>query len=198
MPDQTRMTQVLQAAARPGAGGDPPDLETALAELYDELRQIAAGYLRRERADHTLQPTALVHEAYGRLVDQSAVPWSDAAHFRAIAARVMRQVLVDSARKHNAAKRGGDRVRVTLNGQETPDGRPPEAEQLIDMLELDGLLDELKAHDERKARVVELVFFGGMTRAEAAALLGVSRKTVDADWYMARAWLGDRMRGEAE
>ena len=190
MPEQTRITQFLTAVSRLGPGETPPDLETALVELYDELRQIAAGYLRRERADHTLQPTALVHEAYGRLVDQSVVPWSDAAHFRAIAARVMRQVLVDSARKHGAAKRGGDRVRVTLSGQETPDGRPPETEQLIDMLELDERLKELHAHDERKARVIELVFFGGMTRDEAAALLGVSRKTVDADWYMARAWLG--------
>ena len=191
MSDQTRMAQVLQAAARLSAGEDPPDLETALVELYDELRRIAAGYLRRERADHTLQPTALVHEAYGRLVDQSVVPWSDAAHFRAIAARVMRQVLVDHARKHGAATRGGDRLRVTLSGADTPSPR-----EEFDLLELDEALESLRGLHERKARIVELLYFGGMTHAEAAEALGVSQKTVEADWYMARAWLGTHLRGE--
>ncbi len=191
MPDQTRITQILTATGQLKPGEDPPDLETALSELYDELRAIAAGYLRRERADHTLQPTALVHEAYGRLVDQTQIPWSDAAHFRAIAARVMRQVLVDSARKHTATKRGAGRLRVTLSGLEQPgDGRQ------IDMIELDEAIEALKALHERKARVVELLFFGGMTHAEAAQLLDVSRKTVEADWYMARAWLGTRFEDE--
>ena len=191
MSDQTRITRVLTAVSRLGPGEDPPDLGTALAELYDELRAIAAGYLRRERSDHTLQPTALVHEAYGRLVDQTQVPWNDAAHFRAIAARVMRQVLVDSARKHTAAKRGAGRLRVTLSGLEQPgDGRQ------IDMIDLDEAIEALKVLHERKARVVELLFFGGMTHAEAAQLLGVSRKTVEADWYMARAWLGTRFEDD--
>lgn len=187
MPDPTRFTKIANAAP----SGDAPDLDAVLAELYDELRDIAGVYLRRERANHTLQPTALVHEAYGRLVDQTVVPWSDAAHFRAIAARVMRQVLVDSARKHNAVKRGGDRVRITLSGVDTPS---PERE--IDMIELDELLEALKTRDERKARVVELLFFGGMTHAEAASIIGVSQKTIESDWYMARAWLGKHLRND--
>ncbi|MFK7884080.1 MAG: ECF-type sigma factor, partial [Phycisphaerales bacterium] len=150
---------------------------------------IAGGYLRQERADHTLQPTALVHEAYARLADHTRVPWSDAAHFRAITAKVMRQVLVDHARKHGALKRGGDRVRVTLSGQQTPT-----AEMDLDVLELDNAMKGLRELHERKARVVELIFFGGMKHAEVARVLGVSQKTVEADWYAARAWLGNRLR----
>lgn len=169
-----------------GSGGE--QAEALVGPLYDELRAIAGSYLKQERADHTLQPTALVHEAYGRLADQTKVPWTDAAHFRAIAARVMRQVLVDHARKHNAAKRGGGAGRVTLSGAgETTDADP------IDMLELDEALAELADLHERKARVVELLYFGGMTHAEAGSLLGVSRKTVEADWYFARAWLGSKL-----
>lgn len=160
-----------------------------LSQIYDELRVIAGSYLRQERADHTLQPTALVHEAYARLVDQTQIPWSDAVHFRAITAKVMRQVLIDHARKHGALKRGGDRLRVTLLDT---DG----AAQLdsLDFLELDEAMNALRELDGRKAEVVELLFFGGMTHAEAARVVGVSQKTIEADWYMARAWLGNQLR----
>lgn len=168
---------------------ETPDLESALPVIYDELRAIAAAYLRLERPGHTLQPTALVHEAYGRLADHASPPWTDAAHFRAIAARVMRQVLVDSARRHGAAKRGAGMDRVTLSGAQLP---APDTG--IDVLELDELLGELSRLHERKARVVELLFFGGLTHAEAAGVIGVSRKTVESDWYTARAWLGRRLK----
>ena len=187
MADRDRFTRELRAT-------DPeetPDVSSVLAALYEELRTLAGAYMRRERADHTLQPTALVHEAYARLVDATQLPWDDAAHFRAIAARVMRQVLVDHARKHGALKRGGDRLRVTF-----AEGQTPAPEQTLDVLELDEALEALRALHERKARVVALLFFGGLTHEEASRVLGVSRKTVEADWYMARAWLGARMDGE--
>ncbi len=184
MTDRQQFTRAFQADSTPEAQG----LGSVLDALYDELRALASGYMKRERADHTLQPTALVHEAYARLIDATQLPWNDAAHFRAIAARVMRQVLVDHARKHGALKRGGERLRVTLS-----DSIAPTEEHLIDMLELDEAMDDLKALSERKARVVELLFFGGMTHKEASRVLGVSRKTVEADWYMARAWLGARI-----
>lgn len=191
MLDQTHFTQALTAidlsSLESDNGGDQA-AERLLPTIYEELRAIASGYLRQERVNHTLQPTALVHEAYARLADQTQVPWSDAAHFRAIAAKVMRQVLVDHARKHGALKRGGDRVRVTLSGQETPDGEPS-----LDVLVLDDAMNQLRELHQRKARVVELIFFGGMTHAEAARVVGVSQKTVEADWYAARAWLGNRI-----
>jgi RNA polymerase sigma-70 factor (ECF subfamily) len=191
MLDQTHFTQLLSAidleSIESGVGA-----EQLLPAIYDELRGIASGYMRQERGDHTLQPTALVHEAYARLADQTKVPWSDAAHFRAIAAKVMRQVLVDHARKQGALKRGGDRIRVTLSGQAAPDG-----EQDLDVLILDEAMNQLRDLHERKARVVELIFFGGMTHAEAARVVCVSQKTIEADWYAARAWLGNRMGKDA-
>ena len=187
MLDQSRFTQAL-SKIEIGSIESGADAEQLLPVMYDELRGIASGYMRQERGDHTLQPTALVHEAYARLVDQTKTPWSDAAHFRAIAARVMRQVLVDHARKHGTLKRGGDRVRVTLSGQATPNGEPD-----LDVLELDEAMNDLRELHQRKARVVELIFFGGMTHAEAARVVGVSQKTVEADWYAARAWLGKRI-----
>jgi RNA polymerase sigma-70 factor (ECF subfamily) len=191
MHDQTQFTQALTAidlSVLASDDGLDQGAEQLLPVIYEELRGIASGYLRQERVNHTLQPTALVHEAYARLADQTQVPWSDAAHFRAITARVMRQVLVDHARKHGAIKRGGDRVRVTLSGQETPS---PAID--LDVLELDGAMEELRELHERKSRVVELIFFGGLTHAETSKVLGVSQKTVEADWYAARAWLGKRL-----
>lgn len=187
MLDQTHFTQALTAIDLSSIESDN-GVELLLPMIYDELRAIASGYLRQERANHTLQPTALVHEAYARLADQSSVPWSDAAHFRAIAARVMRQVLVDHARKHAAHKRGGDMVRVTLSGQAVSD-----TSQDLDVLALDEAMTKLRELHERKARVVELIFFGSMTHAEAARVVGVSQKTIEADWYAARAWLSNRM-----
>ncbi len=186
MDDHTKPQRADRVKPASPAEGALPEV---MAAVYEELRAIAGGYLRRERADHTLQPTALVHEAYGRLAGQAGLPSMDAAHFRAIAARVMRQVLVDHSRRRNAAKRGGGgRVRITLS-----EAQSPSAAREFDVLEIDELLERLRGLDERKARVVELEFFGGLTHAEAARVLGVSRKTVESDWYMARAWLGKQL-----
>jgi len=184
MPKNSRLTQALSEAE--GSGG--LDLGDLLPELYDELRGLAGVYLRQQRANHTLQPTALVHEVYVRLVDQTKIPWSSAGHFRAIAARVMRQVLVDHARRSGAQKRGGDRLRVTLDS-----AHAISEDKVIDLIALDDAMNELAELHERKAKVVEFLFFGGMTHAEAAAAVGVSQKTIEADWYMARAWLGARL-----
>lgn len=173
---------------------DPPDRlnsSDAGREAYDALRGLAAAYLHRERADHTLQPTALVHEAYLKLASPDR-QWRSRAHFQATAANAMRQILVDHARARAAQKRGGDWVRVTLSGAAAA------TEALdVDVLALDEALRHLATLDERKARVVELRFFGGLTTAEAAEEVGVSPKTAEADWYFARAWLRDRL-GEVD
>lgn len=165
--------------------------EGALTELmpivYDELRQLASAYLARERAGHTLQPTALANEAYMRLVDSDTTGLNGRAHFFAVAARAMRQVLVDHARKKQALKRGGDRNRLSLSMSDMG------AEMPWDVLDLEEALTELAQNDERKARVVELRFFAGLQMKTIAEMLGLSPKTVEADWYMARAWLKTRM-----
>ena len=170
---------------------DPDRAGRLLEAVYPELRRLASSLMRRERADHTLQPTALVHEAYLKLVDQERCTWKDRAHFLGIAARAMRQILVDHARRHTAAKRGGGLQKVTLDGMEPADGNPTE------LLALDDALEKFAAVDPRAARGVELRVFGGMTVAEIAHLLGVSKRTVDSDWAMARMWLGRTLAGEA-
>jgi len=151
--------------------------------IYDELRRLAGSYMSRERPDHTLQPTALVHEAYGKLVDQSK-PWANRSHFMAIAATAMRRVLLDHARKRNAEKRGGGAARVTLQ----EDLAFSESDQL-DILALDQVLQRLTELDPRGGRVVELRFFGGLSVEETAEVLGVSANTVKRDWRYSRAWL---------
>lgn len=161
-----------------------PSAPEMLALMYDELRRLAAGYLRGERPDHTLQPTALVHEAYLKLLHQTGAMWRDPKHFRALAATAMRQILVDHARRHRAAKRGGDAQRITLEEALTPS-----AGHDVQLLALDEALDRLNALDKRQGRVVELRFFGGLTNEEVAEVLGVSRATVANDWTVARAWL---------
>lgn len=181
---QDDLTQLL-ARARTGKDSD---LNQLLPLVYDELRQIAGAFLRSERKNHTLQPTGLVHEAYLKLVDQSVLPFETDVHFRAIAARAMRQVLVDHARKKMSKKRGGDHVRLTLFEQVAA----PDANE-IDVLALEDALVGLAQFDERKSRIVELMFFGGMTMKQSAEVLGISHKTVEADWYMARAWLSKRL-----
>ncbi len=155
---------------------------------YDELKRLAAGYMRRERGDHTLQPTALVHEAYLKLADRTAPGWKSRSHFVAGCALAMRRVLVDHARARGRAKRGADWHRVTL--AEIPDS--PLARQLTfeEVLHLNDALDRLVELDARQARVVELRFFGGLSVAEVAEVLDVSRRTVEGDWTHARAWLG--------
>lgn len=162
--------------------------EKLFVMLYDELHATAARLMRRERPDHTLRPTALVHEAYLRLIDQSRVDWDDRARFGHIASRAMRQILVDHARKRNALKRGGGATRITLD---TNSAAVPDA--TVDVLAIHAALDALKKLDERSAEVVEMRIFGGMTLDEIAAVLGVSRRTVDGDWAFARRWLAREM-----
>lgn len=155
-----------------------------LRRLYDDLRDIAGAYLSRERAGHTLQPTALIHEAYLKLVGGDAGGAETRRAFLGIAARAMRQVLVDHARTRSREKRGGDRLRITLD-----ELLGAQEQQGLDVVELDDALDRLAELHERQARVVELRFFGGMTYAEAGDVLEVSPRTAEADWRMARAWL---------
>lgn len=152
--------------------------------VYDELRRLANHYLRQERSDHTLQPTALVHEAYLKLIDQSRVDWQNRAHFFGVAAQSMRRILVDHARSHRASKRGGVQQKLALD--EAVDYSQPRD---IDLLALDDALNLLAKLDERQSQVVELRFFGGLTIEETAAALGVSPATVKVDWSMAKAWL---------
>jgi RNA polymerase sigma factor (TIGR02999 family) len=177
------VTQLLIAL---GAGGDDHErLTSQLVEaLYPELRRLAARLMRRERGAHTLQPTAVVHEAFVRLVSQQAVSWQDRAHFLGIAARVMRQVLIEHARRRGAAKRGANPDRVSLDEALAVSDQP-----VFSMLALDDVLTRLAAVDARGARVAELRIFGGLTVQETAHALNVSVRTVHADWAMARLWL---------
>ncbi|MCA9726392.1 MAG: ECF-type sigma factor [Candidatus Eisenbacteria bacterium] len=154
--------------------------------FYAELREIARRYMSRERTDHTLQPTALVHEAYLRLQDRSDLEIQDDAHVRAIAARAMRNVLIDHARGHNREKRGGRAVHVTLGAA---DGTELENTDPIDILQLENALDRLRESEPRKAQVVDLLYFGGMKVPEVAEALGVTRRTIERDWTYARLWL---------
>jgi len=165
-------------------GGDQAALEALLPLVHDELRRIARRCLHGERANHSVQATELVNEAYLRLVDVKHVDWQSRTHFLAMSARLMRRVLVDFARMRAADKRGGDAVRVTLDDA-TIGGSGPEA----DVVRLDDALEALAALDDRKSRVVELRFFGGLTVDETATALEVSSKTVLRDWEFARAWL---------
>ena len=162
--------------------------EEASAQLmplvYEELRRLARDYLRRERADHTLQATALVHEAYLRMVDEKNVTWQNRAHFYGIAARLMRRILVDHARAHNAAKRGGLQQKFTLD-----EARDLPAPGATDLVALDGALESFAKTYPRKSEVVELKFFGGLEANEIAEVLNVSQKTVLRDWSFAKLWL---------
>lgn len=179
MTPQHDVTKILQSW---NADDDAP--EKLMPLVYDELRRLARGYLRRERADHTLQPTALVHEAYIRLVDNHSVTWQDRAHFYAIAARLMRRILVDHARAHNAAKRGGLQQKLALDeAQSLPTHGAP------DLVALDGALQSLARVYPRKSEVVELKFFGGLEAKDIAEVLQVSEKTVLRDWSFAKLWL---------
>ena len=152
--------------------------------VYDELRRLAQHYLRLERSDHTLQSTALVHEAYVRLVGRDSPPWQSRAHFFGIAARLMRQILVEHARAHRAAKRGGNAVKLTL--EDATSVAQPVA---IDLVALDDALQKLAVLDVRQSRLVELRFFAGLTIEDAAEALELSPATVAREWTIARAWL---------
>jgi RNA polymerase sigma factor (TIGR02999 family) len=166
------------------SAGNREALEKLLPLVYDELHRQAARYLRRERPDHTLQTTALIHEAYLKLVDQRQVHWQNRAHFFAIAAQLMRRILVDHARTHRRAKRGGGDIRVTLT--EAVAGTQ---ERDINLIALDEALSKLAAFDARQGRIVELRFFGGLDVEATAAVLGLSPATIKSDWSLAKAWL---------
>jgi RNA polymerase sigma-70 factor (ECF subfamily) len=185
-------------AIQPGPGGENSitallqelsegnrEVEAVLIpQIYPALRQLAARYMRNERGNHTLQPTALVHEAYARLVQQPQIPWQSRAHFYATASQLMRYILVDHARSRLAAKRGGFLQHVTLD-----EALVPAMGQTADILALHDALDRLAAFDARQSRIVEMHFFGGLTFEEMALVLHVSERTVKRDWSMARAWL---------
>jgi RNA polymerase sigma factor (TIGR02999 family) len=185
---QGEITRLLRESSQ----GDADAMARLVPVIYDELRALAASYLRRERPDHTLQPTALANEAYIRLVDQRVVQWNNRSHFFGIAAKMMRRILVDHARAHRAGKRGGDAERVPLD--EASAWTSPHD---VDLIALDIALDSLARHDERKAKVVEMRFFGGMSVDETADVLGVASVTVMRDWTMAKAYLLREMTGSA-
>jgi RNA polymerase sigma factor (TIGR02999 family) len=171
-------------------GHDQPEAAERLVPiLYAELRALAGKHMRAERADHTLQPTALVHEAFLRLVDQRNAHWQNRAHFFAVAARVMRRILVDHARRQRAAKRGNG-SHVTLNEEIAADS------PCVDVLALEDALERLRDLDERVFRVVELRVYGGLEVVETAAMLGVSEPTVKRDWRFAKAWLARELGRE--
>ena len=176
--------QITELLRRWGAG-DRGALEKLLPLVYRELRRLAAGYLKKERAGQLLRTTALVHEAYLRLVDQQAPHWESRSHFYAIAARVMRQVLVDYARREGAARRGGKGRKLALSEA----GDVPAASEGMDFLALDSALNTLAAVDSRQARLVELRYFGGLTIEETAEVMSLSPATVKREWTHARAWL---------
>lgn len=165
--------------------GDQAALERLMPLVYSELRRLATNYLRRERAEHTLQPTALVNEAYLKLIDQRNARWQNRAHFFGIAAQLMRRILVDHARQHRAAKRGGlDPQRISITSAERVMKQPE-----VDLLALNEALEELAQMDPQQGRIVELKFFGGLSIDEIAEVLSIGHATVERDWKMARAWL---------
>jgi RNA polymerase sigma factor (TIGR02999 family) len=180
-PDNAHITQLLIA----WSDGRREALDDLMPIVYADLKRVAAGYMRREAAGHALQPTALVHEAYVRLVDQKQVKWRNRAHFFGVAAVLMRRILVDHARRRRAEKRGGDWERVTLAGDEAVANSHKE----IDVLALDEALERLAQFDPQQERIVELRYFGGLTIDETAEVVGISAATVVREWTIAKAWL---------
>lgn len=180
MSDVDTTTQVLQSIA----DGDESAVHKLMPLVYDDFRAMAERYLRQESTGHTLQPTALVNEAFLKLVDQKRVDWKGRTHFFAVGAQAMRRILIDHARTRKRQKRGGDRQRVQLDEELTISPNRDE-----DLLALEEVLEKLETVDPRQARIVELRFFGGLTVAEVAEVLGVSKRTVESEWTMVRAWL---------
>ncbi len=183
-PSDDQVTLLLQQASK----GSRDAVDRLLPLVYDELRRIASDYLYRERADHTLQPTAIVHEAYLRLVNQQSAGWNDRTQFFAVAAKIMRRILVDHARSRKAAKRGGGKRK-----SEFDDALAVFEERAIDLVALDEVLNKLADVDERKSRVVELRFFGGLSVEETSRILNVPLRTVERDWTFAKAWLRSKL-----
>jgi RNA polymerase sigma-70 factor, ECF subfamily len=194
--DKTRMGDITEPATDvtglliKWGEGDEGALERLIPLVHRELHRLARRCMAGEREGHSLQATALVNEAYVRLVDAKAVRWHDRAHFLAVSARVMRRILVDHARARRTRKRGGDGARVTFDEELVVTDEPRQ-----DVIALDDALAALAKFDERKSRVVELRFFGGLSVEETASVLNVSRDTVLRDWRLARAWLRTEMRG---
>jgi RNA polymerase sigma factor (TIGR02999 family) len=185
-----KLTQTLVATSEL----EPSEAVRQLMPLvYDELRALAEKQLRSENAGHTLQPTALVHEVFMRLVEQSKVNWKGRAHFLAVSAQAMRRILVDHARTRGRVKRGGDWRRVILDEKLAP----PKLRE-VDSVALNDALETLATLDEQQARIVELRFFGGMSVAEVAHILGVSKRKIEGDWTHAKAWLRAELSPEAE
>jgi RNA polymerase sigma-70 factor (ECF subfamily) len=164
--------------------GDQDAFEGLFAAVYDELRRLASSYMRRERSGHTLQTTALVNEAYMRLVGQQQVPWANRLHFFALAAKIMRQILMDHARSRKMQKRGGGAVKLSLD-----EALVVSDERAAELIALDDALAELAKIDSRQSQIVELRFFGGLTLEETAQFLNISSDTVTRDWKVAKAWL---------
>jgi len=183
------ITELLAGYGR----GDKEALDQLMPIVYDELRRQAARYLRREQAHNTLQTTALIHEAYVRLVDQRNVQWQNRAHFFGIAAQLMRRILVDHARAKKRVKRGGSDVRVSLD-----DATVAVKGQDLDVVALDEALERLAQIDEQQSRVVELRFFSGLTVEETAEVMHISKATVKRDWSMAKAWLHRELSGDTD
>jgi RNA polymerase sigma factor (TIGR02999 family) len=186
-PRGTPITQLLIA----WSDGRHEALEDLVPLVYEDLRRIAVGYMQREPAGHALQPTALVHEAYVRLIDQRQVKWRNRAHFFGMAAGMMRRILVDQARLRRAEKRGGKWERVTL----VDDELAVEGPDAVDVLALHESLERLKAFDPQQERIVELRYFGGLTIEEAAEVVGISAATVVREWTIAKAWLRADLSG---
>ena len=180
MSAQAGITQLLAEASR----GDQAALDAIFPLVYNELRRLADSYLRKERPDHTLQATALVHEAYLRLVDQTSINWQNRAHFFSVAAQVMRHILVDHARSHQRAKRGGSARKLSLD-----EAVSFFEEKDIDLVALDEALTNLEKLDPQQSRIVELRFFGGLTIDELAEVLKISPATVSREWALAKMWL---------
>ena len=182
-PLQPDVTSLLLASSR----GDQEALDKLLPLVYTELRRIANNYLHKERSDHTLQPTALVHEAYLRLIDQN-VSWQNRAHFFGVAAEMMRRILIDHARKHQAQKRGSGGIKLALD-----EAIDVADERASDLIALDEALKALAEFDPQKSRIVELRFFGGLSIEETAEVLGIGTATVIRQWRLAKAWLYDEV-----
>ena len=173
------------------ASGRREHVDQLMAAIYDDMRRLAQTHLAAERANHTLQPTALVHEAYLKLVNQHSANWSDRLHFFSVASQIIRRILIDHARERKALKRGGSQRPISIS---MTDVALPSRD--LDLVALDEALEELAAIDPRQARIVELRFFGGCTVDEIAQLLDVGRRTVDRDWMAARTWLYCRLSDE--
>ena len=190
MPDPSRAHDVTELLLSWGQG-DTAALDRLVPLLYDDLKRVARGHLRRERPGHTLQATALVHEVFLRLVDVDRMTLKSRTHFFALSARLMRQILVDHARRQRAGKRGGGATAISL--AEAAGAAAPTPTSTVDVLALDEALDALASFDVQQCRVVELRFFAGLSIPEAADALGVSTATVEREWAMAKAWLHQRL-----